>query len=381
MRVTGAWLADPGTQALCAMLLRAGHAALFVGGCVRNALLHQPVNDVDIATDALPDRVMTLAEETGFQAVATGLEHGTVTVVVAGVGHEITTFRRDVQTFGRRAVVAFSRDVAEDAARRDFTINALYATPDGGVLDPLGGGLHDLAARRVRFVGDPRQRIVEDYLRILRFFRFQAWYGDDALGPDPEGLAACTALAEGVENLSRERTGTEMRKLLSAPDPAPAVVAMAEAGVLQRVLPGASAAALPALIALEGDAPIRWQRRLAALGGTDPHLALRLSKRDARLMAMMATEIAGERGPAELGYRHGPWAAADIVLVRAARAGRPPQTGWREAIGRGARAEFPLVAADLMPGLKGPDLGRRLKALEDRWIASDFRLSRDELLA
>ncbi len=381
MRVTGAWLADPGTQALCAMLLRAGHAALFVGGCVRNALLHQPVNDVDIATDALPDRVMTLAEETGFQAVATGLEHGTVTVVVSGVGHEITTFRRDVQTFGRRAVVAFSRDVAEDAARRDFTINALYATPDGGVLDPLGGGLHDLAARRVRFVGDPRQRIVEDYLRILRFFRFQAWYGDDALGPDPEGLAACTALAEGVENLSRERTGTEMRKLLSAPDPAPAVVAMAEAGVLQRVLPGASAAALPALIALEGDAPIRWQRRLAALGGTDPHLALRLSKRDARLMAMMATEIAGERGPAELGYRHGPWAAADIVLVRAARAGRPPQTGWREAIGRGARAEFPLVAADLMPGLKGPDLGRRLKALEDRWIASDFRLSRDELLA
>lgn len=381
MRVTGPWLTDAGTQAVCAMLLGAGHQALFVGGCVRNALLHQPVADVDLATDARPDRVMALAEAAGLKAVPTGLEHGTVTVLAEGVGHEVTTFRRDVETFGRHAVVAFSTDVAEDAARRDFTINALYATAAGEVLDPLGGGLVDLAARRVRFVGDARQRIAEDYLRILRFFRFFAWYGDAAAGPDPEGLAACADLAGGVCGLSRERLGAEMRKLLAAPDPAPAVQAMQAAGVLGRLLPGATAAVLPALVAIEADAPRRWLRRMAALGDAGAAEALRLARRDARDLEVTLAEAAGSRPPAELGYRHGAWIAADIVLLRAARAGAWPPPGWREDIGRGAAAVFPLRAADLMPELRGPALGQRMKALEARWIASDFALSRDELLA
>jgi len=380
MRVTGDWLTDPGAQAVCAILLRAGHRALFVGGCVRNALLGLPVADVDLATDALPDRVMALAEAAGLRAVATGLEHGTVTVVAAGEPHEVTTFRRDVETFGRRAVVAFSTDMAEDAARRDFTINALYATPAGEVLDPLGSGLMDLAVRRVRFVGEPDQRIAEDYLRILRFFRFFAWYGDAAAGPDAAGLAACAAHADGVTGLSRERLGAEMKKLLSAPDPSAAVAAMEAAGVLARLIPGASAAALPRLARLEGDAPPRWQRRLATLGGDGGAAGLRLSRTDARSMAIIAAELEGSRPPAELGYRFGPWVASDVVLARAARAGELPPPGWREAIGRGVAAEFPVRAADLMPGLKGPALGRALKALEARWIAADFAPTRDELL-
>jgi poly(A) polymerase len=169
------------------MLERAGHAALFVGGCVRNALLGQGVTDIDIATDATPEEVLALAAGAGLKAVPTGAEHGTVTVVSGHFPYEVTTFRRDVETDGRRAVVAFSRDIAEDAARRDLTINALYARSDGLVLDPGGHGLADLAARRVRFVGDPAVRIAEDFLRILRFFRFHAWYGDPARGLDSGG--------------------------------------------------------------------------------------------------------------------------------------------------------------------------------------------------
>jgi poly(A) polymerase len=381
MKVRGAWLDAPATQAVCAMLLDGGHQALLVGGCVRNALLHQPVADVDIATDAVPQRVIELAEATGLRAVPTGVEHGTVTVIAGGAPHEVTTFRRDVETFGRHAVVAYSSDVAEDAARRDFTMNALYARPDGTVLDPLGSGLIDLAARHVRFVGDAEARITEDYLRILRFFRFHAWYGDAQAGPDAEGLAACAALSHGVQSLSRERVGTEMRRLLAAPDPAPSVAAMEQAGVLARVLPGASARALPLLVHLEGDAPPRWLRRLAVLGGEGQAEALKLSKADARDLQRLLGEVGGNRGPAELGYRHGAVLAPDIVLTRAALTGTPLSHGWREAIGRGARARFPVRAADLKPPLDGPELGARLKALEQVWIASDFTLTRDELLA
>ncbi|MDP1577484.1 MAG: CCA tRNA nucleotidyltransferase, partial [Cypionkella sp.] len=168
MKISDDWIGHPGTQALCKVLAQAGCQALFVGGCVRNSLLGVPVADIDIATNARPEIVSNLAETAGFRVVPTGIEHGTVTVIAQGLAHEVTTFRRDVETDGRRAVVAFSSDVVEDAARRDFTMNALYARADGSVLDPLGG-LPDLIARRVRFVGEPQARIREDYLRILRF--------------------------------------------------------------------------------------------------------------------------------------------------------------------------------------------------------------------
>ena len=375
--ITGAWLTHPGTQALMQALERAGHKALFVGGCVRNALLHEPVSDVDIATDATPETVSTLAEKTGFRPVPTGIDHGTVTVVAEGRPHEVTTFRRDVETDGRRAVVAYSTDIAEDAQRRDFTMNALYADRLGQVIDPLHG-LPDLQARRVRFVGDPETRIREDYLRILRFFRFHAAYGDPAEGLDLEGLAACAALQEGLDGISRERITAELRKLLAARDPAPAVAAMAQSGILTRILPGADPRALAPLVHLDADEPTRWLRRLAVLGGeTAP---LRLSKAEARDLAALHAALGSAETPAALGFTLGAALAADAVLARTASFGSPPPQDWQPEILRGASARFPVTAADLMPALQGEALGARLKTLQAQWVASNLTLSRQDLL-
>ncbi|MFO1107456.1 MAG: CCA tRNA nucleotidyltransferase [Amaricoccus sp.] len=388
-RIAPPWLDLPATRAVTALLTDAGHRALFVGGCVRNALMARPgadtgtdvSTDIDIATDALPETVIRLAEASGrLKAVPTGLAHGTVTLVADGRPFEVTTFRRDVETFGRHATVAFTTDPAEDAARRDFTMNALYAEPDGMVLDPLGG-IVDLRARRVRFVGDPGQRIAEDYLRILRFFRFHAWYGDPEGGLDAEGLAACAAAQDGLDQLSRERVGAEMRKLLAAPDPAPALAAMAASGILARVLPGADPRALAPLVAAEaaaGTAP-RWERRLAALGDApDWETGLRLSRAEIRALAATRRALA-EPGPAAAAFRHGAEAARDAALIGASIGGTAPPAALEAELARGGAARLPVRAADLP--LRGRALGAALDRIEADWIASDFRLTADELLA
>ena len=380
MKISGDWLTRPATQALCAALQAGGHRVFFVGGCVRNALLGEMVGDLDLATDALPEKVVRFVEAAGFKAIPTGIDHGTVTVLAGGLPHEITTFRRDVQTDGRHAVVAYSTDVAQDAARRDFTMNALYADPAGEVVDPLGG-LPDLRARRLRFVGEPAQRIREDYLRILRFFRFSATYGDPALGMDAEGLAACAELADGIDGLSRERIGAEMRKLLSARDPAPALASMAASGVLRHVLSGADPRYVAPLVHLEAGAPPHWQRRLVVLGGQDWDNALRLSRSEQGLMARLRDQVGNALSPAALGWRLGPDAGADAVLARAAVLESPLPDDWKADVARGAASRFPVTAADLMPALAGPALGAKLAELESRWLASDLRLSRDDLLA
>lgn len=381
MRVHGAWLTDAGVQAVLAMLAGGGHQALIVGGAVRNALLGHDVSDIDIATDARPERVQELAKAAKIRAVPTGIEHGTVTLVVAGVGHEVTTFRRDVETFGRHAVVAFADSIADDAARRDFTMNALYIDASGNVIDPLGEGLADLAAGRVRFVGHPDDRILEDYLRILRFFRFTAWFGAPGAGVDADALAACAEHAQGVEGLSRERVGAEMRKLLAAPNPAAAVAAMQTAGVLAHIFPGADTLSLALLVHFEAGRAPDWRRRLAVLGGADVAEALRLSRTDARALAALVTASRGDAPAAVLGYQLGADLGASAVLVRAALTGFSPPDVWQVDVARGAAAKFPLKAIDLADALSGAALGARLKELEARWIGSDFALTRAELLA
>lgn len=381
-RVAGDWIERAETQRVCRLLTEAGHQALFVGGCVRNALLDRPVADIDLATDAAPDVVIRLAQARGLRAIPTGLDHGTVTVVSGKIPHEVTTFRRDVETDGRHAVVAFATDAEEDARRRDFTMNALYATPEGKLVDPLDG-LADLRAGRVRFIENAEARIREDYLRILRFFRFHAWYGDASEGLDPRGLAACAELAEGLDGLSKERVGSETRKLLSAPDPSPAVAGMAAAGCLARIVPGADARALPVLVHLEGIREIAPDpiRRLAVLGGRNEDDLLRLSRKEARHLSRIR-EYLGQDLPAdELGYRAGQDLAQDVILLRAALGSQAVADGTWAELRRGAEARFPLRAADLPADLEGPALGERLRQLEEAWIASGFELDKAALLA
>ncbi|MGC1427507.1 MAG: CCA tRNA nucleotidyltransferase, partial [Albidovulum sp.] len=266
------------------------------------------------------------------------------------------------------------------AARRDLTINALYATADGQVIDPLDG-LDDLMARRVRFVGSADERIREDYLRILRFFRFHAWYGDPDLGMDADGLAACAKNSAGLETLSRERVSHEMQRLLAASDPAPAVASMQATGVLARILPGADARSLAPLVHLEQSLSPSWLRRLVALGGARQDAALRLSRDDARQLSVMCEAIGTMTGPEELAYRHGQDLARDVVLLRAAMLETPLPENWQAKVTKGATAVFPVTSADLMPEIQGKALGLRLKSLESRWIASGFELSREQLLA
>lgn len=379
MRVTDGWIRTAGLQQVLACLTGAGHRAYLVGGCVRNALLGLPVTDLDIATDARPDQVVALCADAGLRTVPTGIDHGTVTVVADKVAYEVTTFRRDVETDGRRAKVRYSTAIEDDAARRDFTMNALYLDAGGTLIDPLCG-IDDLRARRVRFVGLPADRIAEDYLRILRFFRFHALYGDPAAGLDAEGFAACAANLAGIDTLSRERVGNEMRKLLAAHDPAPAVAAMAASGVLAAVLPGADPRALAPLAHHEAGAEPNWLRRLAAIGGQDVTRALRLSRDETKGLTLLRDQIGSGAGAGELGWRHGADLARDVILLRSAILGAPAPDGWAAAAQKGANATLPVSAADL-PGLTGPTLGARLRQIEAAWIASGFELSREQLLA
>ena len=351
----------------------------FVGGCVRNALLQAPVADIDIATPLEPDDVIARLDAAGLRSIPTGLKHGTVTAVVSGEPIEITTFRTDIETDGRHAVVRFTTDIAQDAARRDFTMNALYADADGNIIDPLEG-LPDLIARRVRFVGEAADRIREDYLRILRFFRFHAWYGSD--GIDADGLAAVAELAEGIDGLAGERIGWEFRKLLSAPDPAPSVASMAAAGVLMRCLPGADAQALAPLVDAEQRAalPPDWIARLAALGGQDVGSRLKLSRAEQTALKQTVSAL-GEDRASVAAYRFGAEAASRAALIRAATLGSDPLAD-HASISQGATAKFPLRAADLIAkgAVPGPALGDALAQAEEHWINSGFSLDKAALL-
>lgn len=354
--------------------------AWFVGGCVRDALYGLEVADVDMATPLLPEEVIRRLEAAGIRAIPTGLSHGTVTAVAHSTPIEITTFRADVATHGRHADVAFTDDMSTDASRRDFTMNALYADAGGHVVDPLGG-LPDLLARKVRFIGDPRQRIREDYLRILRFFRFHVWYGAGEI--DAAGLAAVAELACGIEHLARERIGWEFRRILAAPDPVAVISLMEAALVLERCLPGADPSLLAPLLRAEGAAGVQpdWLLRLAALDGAEPVAALRLSRAEAAALAGIRRALADDLPIAQQAYRHGEDATRRAALLRGAASGSIPPELEAE-IARGAASRFPLQAADLIAGgmAPGPELGQTLSQAETKWLASDFTLEKCALL-
>jgi poly(A) polymerase len=378
------WLTAPQTRAVIAALEAAGGpgCARFVGGCVRNALIGQPVEDIDIATTLAPKAVMIAIEAAALKAVPTGLEHGTVTAVSNGQPHEITTLRRDVSTDGRNATVAFTSDWAEDAGRRDFRLNALYAAPDGQVFDPTGHGVEDALAGHIVFVGEPETRIREDYLRILRFFRFYAWYGR---GPvNAAGLKACADLKDGMTRLSAERVSKELLKLLAAPDPAPAVRLMADSGVLDRVLPDHAGLTLFESMAQISDDPLL---RLSALLPADADRvrasarALRLSNaQKERLVLALPTAPAvslamDERAVRAALYRLGRRRFED--QVRRVRAASPEQEGAaRRLLDQAAAWPIPRLPVGghdaARAGAAGPAVGRTLGAFEDWWVDQDF---------
>ncbi|MCB1454191.1 MAG: CCA tRNA nucleotidyltransferase, partial [Rhizobiaceae bacterium] len=293
------WLADADLQTLLSVLSADGEEARIAGGAVRNALLGEPVTDIDIATTNLPEAVIARAEAAGFKTVPTGIDHGTVTVIAGGTPYEVTTLRADIETDGRHARVEFGRDWQRDAERRDFTINGMYADADGQVVD-LVGGLADLQSRTLRFIGDAEDRIKEDYLRVLRFFRFFAWYGSGR--PDAEGIKASARLKAGLDGLSAERVWSELRKLLSAPDPSRALLWMRQTGVLTRVLRESEKwgiDAVPGLIDAE------------SAQGWKPDALLRLASMvppDAKRLAGLAERLRLSNAEAE---RLQAWARAD----------------------------------------------------------------------
>jgi len=389
-RLDAAWLREAPLGELLAVLDRDGEEARVVGGAVRNALIGEPHGDVDIATTALPAEVVRRVEAAGFKAVPTGIEHGTVTVVAASRPFEVTTLREDVETFGRRAKVAFGRDWRRDAERRDFTINALSASRDGTIHDYVGG-LADVAARRVRFIGDAAARIAEDYLRILRFFRFHAAYGEGA--PDPEGVAACVGGRAGLEALSRERVRMEMLKLLIARHAVPALAVMTETGLLEQVLGSvpqlasfANMIKLEAALALPAD-PIRRLGALAVAVTEDAERLrerLRLANSEHERLASMADgwwHLASESSEREgrvLLYRLGGERFTDRVLLAWTRSPQGAADERWQALARLPQRwtppAFPLRAAHFLArGVpKGPRLGAVLAAAEEAWIAAGF---------
>ncbi len=375
-RIEADWLTDAKTQKVFSVL--GDHPTFAVGGCVRNSLMGIEIKDIDLATRAIPADVIRLSESAGLRVIPTGVDHGTVTVLVEDVPFEVTTFRRDVETDGRRAVVAFSDTIEEDARRRDFTMNAVYADANGALHDPVNG-LPDIADRRVRFIENAVDRIREDYLRSLRFFRFSAWYGNPQTGMDADALDAIAQNIPGLETLSRERVGSELLRLLEAPDPVFVVAAMRTTGVLGAVLPGSDDTALGPLVHLESAHVLAPDplRRLACLGGDVR--GLRLSR--SQLSRVEDVQAAGALAPHVAGYRYGYDIARDGVLLMAATMGQAVDLDALDAVQRGADAQFPIRAADLMPKLQGKALGDALKRLEERWIDSGFTLSRDALLS
>lgn len=391
------WMTSPKTQAVLNALSAGDISARFVGGCVRDALIGRTISDIDLATEAPPERVMERLTKAGLKVIPTGIAHGTVTAVCGGTPYEITTLRRDVETDGRRAVVAFTDDWEADAARRDFTMNALSLEPNGKVHDPFGG-VNDLEEGRVRFVGEPRQRILEDILRLLRYFRFYAHYGKPP--PDGPSLAACRELAYLLPRLSAERVRVELLKLLAAPDPAPVIRLMRSEGVMDHFLAhGTAVDRLDRMVAIEAGLGICDPlRRLAALlpvdGDTAAHLAkgLRLSNLErSRLVAMV--EPPAKLSPALDGpgrrrklYKVGANAWPDLVLSAWAdsrAAVDDPQ--WRDLYDEMQgwdRPRFPVTGRDLkkMGVDQGEIVGRLLRAAEDWWVAGDFRADKKECL-
>ncbi len=388
------WKRDPGAARIAKALRAAGGEARIVGGAVRDALLGGKTADIDFAADLEPRQVEAALTKDGIKTVPTGINHGTLTAVIDKKGYEITSLRRDVATDGRHADVSFTKNWAEDAARRDFTFNALYLDEEGHVYD-FTDGRADLAAKHLRFIGDPRARIREDYLRVLRFFRFMAQLSgpQGAFKPDPDGLAACRELAEGMDRLSAERVSRELLRLLNAPDPSPALKLMIENGILLRLVPEMGfLGRLQNLVQIERvhGIPPDPLRRLAALAPMQVEKIarrLKFSKAQTQRMNVLPSALSALQqvedgaGFRNFLYDYGKEAALDAVLLLLAE-GEGAASSFLPEIEKWEKPVFPLEGKDLIALglLPGPEIGAILSQIESWWRACDFAPTRQECL-
>lgn len=386
MKFAPSWLRTDPLQFLFDELMDGGHKAYAVGGCVRDAMMGRPCNDIDVSTSRSPEEVeKALSGWEHVKLLPTGVAHGTWTAVIEGQSFEVTSFRKDVATDGRRAAVEFSRSVEDDAFRRDFNMNALYMDRDGKIVDPTGKGVADCMQRIVRFVGDAGERCREDYLRILRLFRFHAHLGVGTM--DDVALEAARLNARGlIDHVSGERIWSEVKKLLSASNPTDAIIQMERVGVLGYVLPGMNRiTGLSACVTaeqLKGLDP-RWQRRylsMAPFATPDIPYPHARAEMDALTKAFDASWVYHE--PEAMGYVYGETVAVDVDVLQETRTGRVTGTNHTDRYRKGAATPFPMTAADLQrKGITpGPQLGALLREAEKFFVSSNLTLSRQELL-
>lgn len=376
------WLRNPSAQKLSKLYKSFGYQVLFVGGCVRNTILKMPVTDIDLATDAQPEEIIKIAKENNIRFVPTGLAHGTITLIIDNKNYQITTFRTDFDHDGRYAKVEFTESLLLDASRRDLTINALYCNHVGEVIDPLNG-LDDIKKQKIKFIGNPNERIKEDNLRILRFFRFQAIYGNKNLEIDSIALEACHNHKSKLAALSKERITSELRKILSAPNPLEVIIKMNETGVLNELFQKVSIDSLEAYLKTEEKFKINinWLGRLLSLQVTQEEESLKLTRCEFKFLKQTKSAIENQIHVLEFSYYNGVENGKIYSILQNFRHNIILSKNLLNQINSLATKKFPITAKDLMPEISGKKLGEALRSLEDRWIKSNFTLSKKDLLA
>ena len=376
------WLRNPSAQKLSKLYKSFGYQVLFVGGCVRNTILKMPVTDIDLATDAQPEEIIKIAKENNIRFVPTGLAHGTITLIIDNKNYQITTFRTDFDHDGRYAKVEFTESLLLDASRRDLTINALYCNHVGEVIDPLNG-LDDIKKQKIKFIGNPNERIKEDNLRILRFFRFQAIYGNKNLEIDSIALEACHNHKSKLAALSKERITSELRKILSAPNPLEVMIKMNETGVLNELFQNVSIDSLEAYLKTEEKFKINinWLGRLLSLQVTQEEESLKLTRCEFKFLKQTKSAIENQIHVLEFSYYNGVENGKIYSILQNFRHNIILSKNLLNQINSLATKKFPITAKDLMPEIRGKKLGEALRSLEDQWIKSNFTLSKKDLLA
>jgi poly(A) polymerase len=376
------WLNQASAQCLSKAFKNYGHQALFVGGCVRNSILKVPVTDIDMATDALPETIIKISKENNFKFILTGLTHGTITIIIDKIAYQITTFRSDIANDGRYAKVEFTTSLLLDASRRDLTINALYCDSYGKVIDPLNV-LEDLNNRIIKFIGDPNKRIAEDYLRILRFFRFQAIYGNEMLEIDVPALAACREHKSKLATLSKERITSELRKLFLSNNPTRTIIKMIDTGILNQLFDNCSINSFISYIEAEKKykIEINWIGRLLSLQGSNIEEVLTLTRRELKMIKYTKKAIEQNVPIFEFSYYNGMEYGIMYLLLQHGMKKTTLNKILINKVSSIVTRKFPVTAKDLMPKLKGKKLGDELKKLESQWIESDFTLNKNQLLS